>query len=72
MNWTDIAAITSIVACVVTAATLYLRLFVANQNAQLKEDMHDWLRENYHSAAIIDLRLENLDARISRLEASGE
>lgn len=69
MNWTDLAAFATIVALCITAATVYLRLFVSNQLAEHETNMHRWLDDNYHSRAVINLLIQDLKDRVGRLES---
>jgi len=72
MDWSNLTAIATIISFVISAAAGYLRMFISNKLAEHERNMHEWLQQNYHSRALIDLRFENLDSRLARLEQTAD
>lgn len=65
-----IGIIASIVTPLVTASTVYLRLFVRNELQEMRHELIKELRKEFVSKELFDLKTEDLERRLLKFESA--
>lgn len=70
VSWQALSFAAAVLFAVITAATVYLRMFIKGENATLKEEIKQYVGEKFASKEMSLQKERDQDLRLTRIESA--